>query len=139
MPSWATTLFVSYLLLYCSCKDDGPKLNDSMDLNVDVGSEDTTVESEIRMTGKPQESNMAVGAEWIIGIAFVIILMCASSFMCIRVYYRQRKRQKQRKLMRDVRRYYDSNLHATAAASPTNGSSSNFGGASNANYAMPTV
>jgi len=39
-----------------------------------------------------QHSSLVKGLNWAIGISFLIILCCAASFLCIRLYYLRRKR-----------------------------------------------
>lgn len=54
-----------------------------------------------------EHSRVQTGLNYIIGISFLIILCCAASFMCIRLYYMRRKRLRKRKLVKSgrVKRY----------------------------------
>jgi len=54
-----------------------------------------------------EHSQVQTGLNYIIGISFLIILCCAASFMCIRLYYMRRKRLRKRKLVKSgkVKRY----------------------------------
>lgn len=56
---------------------------------------------------------------WVIGISFLIILCCAASFMCIRLYYLRRKRQRKRKLVKSGSKIKRYDSAASTSHSPT--------------------
>lgn len=66
------------------------------------------------------------GLNWIIGISFLIILFCAASFMCIRLYYIRRKRNRKRKLVKangKVKRYDSTPSNKASGSSHSRGNS----------------
>jgi len=70
-----------------------------------------------------EHRRVQTGLNYIIGISFLIILCCAASFMCIRLYYMRRKRLRKKKLIKSgrVKRY--NATQSGSRASPAKSSS----------------